>query len=66
MKKTEIDKMSEEELRAKNIELRKELIKMNAQAATGTTAKNPLQIKTTKKYVARLLTALNRRREANE
>lgn len=66
MKKTEIDKMSKEELKAKNIELRKELIKLNAQAATGTTSKNPLQIRTTKKYVARLLTALNRRREANE
>ncbi|NQU79835.1 50S ribosomal protein L29 [Candidatus Woesearchaeota archaeon] len=51
-------KMSEQEIKAKVIELRKELIKLNAQAATGTTPRNPRQIKTTKKNIARLLTAM--------
>ena len=59
MNDLDLTKMSKDELTAKVIELRKELIKLNAQAATGTTQKNPRQIKTTKKYVARLLTALN-------
>ncbi len=58
MKDFDPTKMSKEELRAKVLELRKELIKLNAQTATGTTPKNPLQIRTNKKNIARLLTAL--------
>ncbi|MBU2561291.1 MAG: 50S ribosomal protein L29 [Nanoarchaeota archaeon] len=60
MKMKDIDptKMSKEELQAKMLELRKELIKLNAQTATGTAPKNPRQIKTTKKNIARLMTAL--------
>ena len=58
MKDMNPDKMSKEEIQAKVLELRKELIKLNAQTATGTTPKNPRQIRTTKKNVARLLTAL--------
>ena len=37
-------------------ELRMELIKSNAQIASGTTPKNPGQIKQTKKTIARILT----------
>jgi ribosomal protein L29 len=58
MKDMDPTKMSKPELQAKILELRKELIKLNAQTATGTTPKNPRQIRTTKKYIARLLTAL--------
>ncbi len=58
MKDLDPTKMSKEELQAKLLELKKELIKLNAQAATGTTPKNPRQIRTTKKNVARLMTAL--------
>lgn len=58
MKDIDPTKMSKEELKAKMLELRKELIKLNAQAATGTTPKNPRQIRTTKKNIARLMTAL--------
>jgi ribosomal protein L29 len=58
MKDVDVTKMSKEELTAKVIELRKELIKLNAQTATGTTPKNPMQIRTNKKYIARLKTAL--------
>ena len=59
MKTFDTTKMNKEELGAKLIELRKELVKLNAQAATGTTPKNPRQIKETKKNVARLMTALS-------
>jgi len=58
MKNLDVTKMSKDELTAKVLELRKELIKLNAQTATGTTSKNPMQIRTTKKYIARLKTAL--------
>jgi ribosomal protein L29 len=58
MKELDATKMSKDELRAKELELRKELIKLNAQVSTGTAPKNPRQIRTTKKYIARLLTAL--------
>jgi large subunit ribosomal protein L29 len=58
MKELDVTKMSKDELNAKILELRKELIKLNAQTATGTTPKNPMQIRTTKKNIARLMTAL--------
>jgi ribosomal protein L29 len=58
MKDLDATKMSKEELKAKVLELRKELIKLNAQVATGTTPKNPRQIRSAKKYIARLLTAM--------
>jgi ribosomal protein L29 len=58
MKDIDPTKMSKAELQAKVLELRKELIKLNAQTATGTAPKNPMQIRTTKKYISRLLTAL--------
>jgi len=56
MKIKDIRSMSKEELGSKLIELRKELIKHNAQVATGTTPKSPGQIKKTKKIVAKILT----------
>ena len=58
MKDIDPTKMSKEELQAKMLELRKELIKLNAQTATGTAPKNPMQIRTTKKNIARLMTAM--------
>ena len=51
-------KMTKQELEAKTLELRKEIIKLKAQSATGSTPKNPLQIKNTRRNIARLLTAL--------
>ncbi len=58
MKDLDLTKMSKDELKAKMLELRKELIKLNAQTATGTSAKNPKQIRIDRKNIARLLTAL--------
>ncbi len=60
MKTFDTTKMNKEDLKSKLVELRKELIKLNAQAATGSTPKNPLQINQTKKNIARLMTALTK------
>ena len=56
MKAKEIRSVSKEELDKKMIELKKELIKLHAQSATGTPPKNPSQIKEIKKIIARILT----------
>jgi len=58
MKQKELNQMSKEDLENKLVELRKELIKVNAQIATGTSIKNPGQLKKTKKTVAQILNTL--------
>jgi ribosomal protein L29 len=52
---------SKEDIETQLIELRKELIKLNTQVATGTTLKSPGQVKKTKKTIARLLNELNKK-----
>lgn len=61
LKIKEIRDMPKEELKNRLDELRKELIKLNAQIATGTTPKSPGQLKQIKKTVARILTVLERK-----
>jgi len=46
------------ELKSKLSELNLELIKLNAQVATGTALKNPSQVRDTKKNIARIKTLL--------
>ncbi len=58
MKIKEIRSMSKEDLETKLEELRKELIKVNAQISTGTTPKSPGQVKQIKKNIAKILTIL--------
>lgn len=58
MRKKEIMQMKQIELKTKLEEIRKELIKINAQVATGTNPKNPGQIRELKKNIARILTAI--------
>ncbi len=58
LKIKEIESMSIDELNSKLEELKKELIKHNAQIATGTNPKSPGQVKVIKKTVARILTVL--------
>ena len=58
LKIKEIESMSISELNSKLEELKKELIKQNAQIATGTNPKSPGQVKVIKKTVARILTVL--------
>ena len=59
MKIKEIRSMQKEDLNAKVAELKKELMKANAQVATGTTPKNAGQIKHMKKTIARIFTVLH-------
>ena len=58
MKIKDLQGLSKDELKSKLIELRKELIKFNAQIATGTIPKSPGQVKQTKKTIAKVLTIL--------
>ena len=57
--KKELKNMNKGDLKAKLLELRKELIKENAQIAVGTTPKSPGQIKQMKKTIARIIQLLN-------
>ena len=67
-KKKELASMTEADLLGKMEELKKELIKENAQVATGTVPKNPGQIRAMKKTVARIMTLLknNKIKKAEE
>ncbi len=65
MKAKELLLLSKEDLDKKEQELRKELVKLRAQASTGTGQKNPLQIKMVRKTVARVLT-IKRQKEISE
>jgi len=59
MKIREIRPMNKEDLKTRLEELKKELIKINAQLSTGTTPKSPGQVKQIKKNIAKILTILN-------
>jgi len=57
--KKELKNMRNEDLENKLNDLRKELIKENAQIAVGTTPKSPGQVKQMKKTIARIIQLLN-------
>ena len=56
MKAKEIRSSEKTTLNDKLIELKKELVKTNAQIAIGTAIKNPGQVKKIKKTIARIIT----------
>ncbi|MBU90690.1 50S ribosomal protein L29 [Candidatus Woesearchaeota archaeon] len=56
MKAKEIKAMEKSALNEKLLELKKELVKINAQVAIGTALKNPGQVRKIKKALARILT----------
>ena len=58
MKIKELRGMDIESLNVKLLDLKKELIKVNAQIAIGTTPKSPGQVKAIKKTIAKILTVL--------
>ncbi len=58
----ELKGLTDEELNSRVVELRKEMIKLNAQVATGTPPKNPMEIRNIKKTVAVIFTLLNERK----
>lgn len=61
MKKKELKSMSDQDLKIRLEELKKELMKFNTQIATGTTPKSPGQVKNTKKNIARIITFLKQK-----
>lgn len=62
MKRKDLMELDPNEFQNKLAEFRKELIKLNAQSATGTAMKNPGQLKQTKKNIARILTLMNQKK----
>ena len=65
MKKKEVMDIPAAEYESKIVEFRKELMKLQAQAATGTAVKNPGLIKQTRKNIARILTKMNQRKSGS-
>ncbi len=61
MKSKEIRNMDKNTLNEKILELKKELVKINAQVAIGTALKNPGQVRKIRKTVARILTINNQK-----
>jgi large subunit ribosomal protein L29 len=59
MKFKELASLTKDQLEKKKDELSFELIKLNAQVASGTTPKNPGQIRNLKKSIARINTRLH-------
>ncbi len=55
LRNKELKTMSKDELSNKLQDLRKELMKLNAQIATGTTPKSPGQVRNIKKTIAKIL-----------
>ena len=62
MKKLELKQKSEEDLKKNLSELRKDLMKLNAQRSTGTVPENPGNIKKFRRAIARILTILNNKK----
>ncbi|MBS3163438.1 50S ribosomal protein L29 [Candidatus Woesearchaeota archaeon] len=63
MKIKELRKMDKTTMNSKVEELKKELMKLNAQVATGTVPENPGKIRSIKKTFARINTILNEKKE---
>ncbi len=59
MKINELRQLKQEDLKSKIVELRKELIVLNAKRARGTTLEKPALIRNTRRTIARILTLMN-------
>jgi ribosomal protein L29 len=64
MKISELRAIPNENLKTKLVELRKELIILNAKRARGTNLEKPALIKNTRRTIARILTLLNTKMQA--
>ncbi|MFH1915887.1 MAG: 50S ribosomal protein L29 [Nanoarchaeota archaeon] len=62
MKFKELQGLSTEELQKKEDELSFELMKLNSQVASGTTPKNPSQIRNIKKNIAKIKTLITQQK----
>jgi large subunit ribosomal protein L29 len=63
IKNSELRKLNSEELQKKLVEIKKDLIKVNAQIAAGTVPENSGNVKNLKKTMARILTIKNEKKE---
>lgn len=63
MKAKELRLISKSELDNKTLELKKELMKLNSQIATGTVPKNSLKAREIKKTLAKILTIKKEKEE---
>lgn len=61
--KNDYKQMNETQLNERLSDLKKELMKINTQISTGTTPENPGRVKEVKKTIARIITALNLKKE---
>ncbi|MBS3171179.1 50S ribosomal protein L29 [Candidatus Woesearchaeota archaeon] len=59
MKINELREIGKENLKSKLVELKKELIVLNAKRARGTTLEKPALIRNTRRTIARILTLMN-------
>ncbi len=66
MKISEIKELSEESLKNKLIDLKKELIILNAKRARGSTLEKPALIKNTRRTIARILTIAKIKSQAKD
>ncbi|MEE9525251.1 MAG: 50S ribosomal protein L29 [Candidatus Woesearchaeota archaeon] len=66
MKAKDLRSLSKSDLNSKLEELRKEMIKHNAQISTGTTPKSPGQVRETKKTIAKILTIVGTQRVSSK
>ena len=66
IRKKELNQMSEEILKSRLMDLRKELIKINAQVSTGTLPENPGRVREVKRTIARILTKINLKNRKGE
>lgn len=60
IKKSEFNRYTQEQLKEKLIQIKEELLKLNAQRAIGTTLESPGKIKSIKRMIAKFNTALNK------
>lgn len=56
MKKNELKKMDKKKMESLLIDLKRDLMKLNAQRASGTPPENPGKIRTIRRSIARILT----------
>ncbi len=66
IKNNELRRMSIKQLEEKLVDLKKDLIKVNAQVATGTVPDNPGNVKNLKKGVARIFTIMKEKQKEDK
>ncbi len=66
IKNNELRQMTVDQLSKKLVEVKKDLIKINAQVAAGTVPENPGNVRNVKKTVARILTIMHEKTSKEE